>query len=197
MSSFHEDLEGDYTLDKLLIFGLTEFEKLVFLDSDLWLLENLDFLFDRPHMTATKADNVFKDWDYLNSGTMVIEPNVMVLEGLLEKVKDIHKKRAQFGDQDVVQEYYPDWNSQTKLILPQKYNIFIYLLEDYCKLKNYHLKGNGQENSIAIVHFAGKVKPWMWENRKNIWYYLTRMKWNSFKISMRYTYEVLRIKIKA
>ena len=31
--------------DKLLIFGMTEFDKLIFLDSDMYIIENIDHLF--------------------------------------------------------------------------------------------------------------------------------------------------------
>ena len=41
------------TFDKLLVFGLTEFEKLVYIDSDMYIRKNIDELFDRPHMSAT------------------------------------------------------------------------------------------------------------------------------------------------
>lgn len=186
----------NHTLDKLLIFGLTQFDKIVFLDSDLWILENLDFLFEKPHMTATRADNVFRNWNYLNSGTMVIEPNPAVLNALLEKVGVIHTKRDKFSDQDVIQEVYSDWINQNELILPQKYNIFIYFLENYCREYHYHLNGTVNDNSIAIVHFAGKVKPWMWEYKTNIWSYLRGRKWNSIFVSGRYIIEVLKLKAK-
>ena len=185
----------NHTFDKLLIFGLVQFEKLDFLDSDLLLLENIDFLFNKPHMTATKADVYIKDWDYLNSGTMVIEPNQEVLEGLLALVPLMYKKREHFGDQDVIQEYYADWNTKPQLALPQKYNVFIYLLEDYVRKHQFYLPGKKSEKSIAIVHFAGKVKPWMWTNRSNLWYYASRMKWNSLRASLLYLRLLIQTKL--
>jgi glycogenin len=185
----------NFTFDKLLIFGLTQFEKLVFLDSDLLILENLDFLFDKPHMTATKADTVIKDWNWLNSGTMVIVPDVDILEGLKREAKTIHSKRKNAGDQDVVQEYYKDWNNHPELALPPKYNIFIYFLEEYTRKHGYNLKSNNTEKSIAIVHFAGKVKPWMRSNLNNIWYYATRLKMNSLRVTFMYLWLLLRVKL--
>ena len=147
-------------------------------------------------MTATRADNVFRDWNYLNSGTMVIEPNRAALNALLEKVQYIHTKREKFSDQDVIQEVYADWIHQHDLILPQKFNIFIYFLENYCREYHYHLNGTGEDKSIAIVHFAGKVKPWMWEYKSNLWSYLRGRKWNSLSVSGRYIFEVLKLKAK-
>ncbi|HEX8348407.1 MAG TPA: glycosyltransferase, partial [Hymenobacter sp.] len=38
-----------HTFDKLHLFGLTQFDKLVYLDSDMMILANIDELFDKPH----------------------------------------------------------------------------------------------------------------------------------------------------
>ena len=45
-----------YTFDKLQIWGLTQFEKLVFLDSDMMVVRNIDHLFDREPFSAVAAD---------------------------------------------------------------------------------------------------------------------------------------------
>ena len=42
----------NYTFDKLNIFELTDFEKIVFIDSDIYVRQNIDCLFDKPHMSA-------------------------------------------------------------------------------------------------------------------------------------------------
>lgn len=44
------------TFDKLLIWTLTEFDKIVYLDCDMQVIKNLDYLFDSPHMSAVIAD---------------------------------------------------------------------------------------------------------------------------------------------
>lgn len=41
------------TFDKLSIFELTEFDKLVFLDSDMFVRNNIDELFEKADMSAT------------------------------------------------------------------------------------------------------------------------------------------------
>ena len=45
----------NYTYSKLQIFGLTQFEKLVFLDADMLVCTNIDDLFERPHLSAVNA----------------------------------------------------------------------------------------------------------------------------------------------
>lgn len=70
------------TFDKIFIFGLTDYRKLVYVDSDMIVLRNIDELFEKPHMSAVSAGKfLYPDWIRLNSGIMVIEPE----QGLPEK----------------------------------------------------------------------------------------------------------------
>lgn len=55
------------TFDKLLIWTLTEFDKIVYLDSDMQVIKNLDYLFDSPHMSAVIADQWNEPQDWINS----------------------------------------------------------------------------------------------------------------------------------
>ncbi len=64
------------TFTKLEIFDLTRFDKIVYLDADMLICDNLDHLFDKPHFSAVNAGGFkFKDWLDLNSGLLVIEPS--------------------------------------------------------------------------------------------------------------------------
>lgn len=75
---FHNENETNrywkYTFDKLNIFSLVEYEKLVYLDADLLILDNLDDLFEKES-PSMPIDLPF-DPKGFNSGIMVIEPNV-------------------------------------------------------------------------------------------------------------------------
>lgn len=66
------------TFDKLLIFELTEFNKLVYLDSDMYVRHNIDELFERKSISAVIDRRIgpiiSEDWIKLTSGLMVIEP---------------------------------------------------------------------------------------------------------------------------
>ena len=68
---------------KISIFNLETFNKIVYLDSDMQVVQNIDELFDKPHMSAVRAG---EDLDWLNSGIMVIEPNSTEFNKLLEIV---------------------------------------------------------------------------------------------------------------
>ena len=71
------------TFDKLNIFSLVEFEKIVYLDSDLLILENIDNLFNYPHLSCPR-DLPFNMTKF-NSGVMVLEPNIDDFKELKEK----------------------------------------------------------------------------------------------------------------
>ena len=71
------DHRFSHTFDKLLIFGLTQFDKIVFLDADIQILHSLDHLFNMPHMSAMIAGRSYpgnEDWIDLTSGIMTIIP---------------------------------------------------------------------------------------------------------------------------
>ncbi|MEM1485417.1 glycosyltransferase [Oscillospiraceae bacterium PP1C4] len=143
------------TFDCLLSFGLCQFDKLVFLDSDMLVLENIDELFDKPHMSAVKDPGTTT----LNSGTVVIEPEEGLVEKLIEKIPAIMENHYYFGDQTVLQEYYKDWPDKPELHLDDKYNMFLGSLHWFIGVEGYHL--NGKSKNIGVVHFVGGIKPWM------------------------------------
>ena len=63
---------------KFEIFNLTQFEKIVYLDADIYVLKNLDHLFAAPHLTAAldgEYFNLWEGWPHFNAGCMVIEPS--------------------------------------------------------------------------------------------------------------------------
>jgi len=157
------------TFDKIYIFGLTDYSKLVYVDSDMIMLRNIDELFDKPHMSAVSAGKfLYPDWIRLNSGIMVIEPE----QGLPEKImKTLEKSISEvatlggkaLGDQDLINAYYAEWPTSTELHLDEGYNIFQSHLDAYIDKNAYELPDENKpsEKPVSIVHFIGKDKPWM------------------------------------
>lgn len=152
------------TLDKLKIFELTQFTKIVYLDSDMMINNNIDELFEKKHMSAVVAGALIpenSDWKLLNSGIMVIEPKKQLGKKIGSKINEVLKKKKYLGDQDLIQEYYNEWPLMN-LQLNHKYNTFIYDVDYYCKRCKYNLKlFNKEEMTISVIHFVGKLKPWM------------------------------------
>lgn len=118
------------TFDKLLAFELEEFEKIVFLDSDMLIMQNIDNLFDSLDMSCVPdgyAPLNFNIGDRnLNSGLMVINPKVGRVQELLTALECLllRKNGRPIGDQDLLQEYYSDWKFDSSRQLPLGYNLF-------------------------------------------------------------------------
>jgi glycogenin len=99
------------TLGKLQVFGLTQYRRIVFLDSDMIALENLDHLFSAPHMSAVIAARSVPGEEEkcpsLNSGLMVIEPVQDLPDQLGEHLARVIARGYPMGDQDLLHSFYP------------------------------------------------------------------------------------------
>lgn len=150
-----------FTYPKLNIFGLKQFDKLVYLDADMLILNNIDELFEKPHMSAVNSGGMLPRlsvWNKLNSGLMVVEPSTELFDDMLSKVGKIEGVAAA-GDQDFLNAYYFNWASQKELHLDHGYNIFHIHLHEYNQLFGYDFNVSAQK-PIKIIHYIGKTKPW-------------------------------------
>jgi glycogenin len=162
-----------HTFDKVHLFGLSEFEKLVYVDSDMIVLDNMDELFDKPHMSAVPAGVlVHKDWTRLNGGLLVIEPEDKLADGIFATLPKALAEVAAMGltasgDQDLLNAYYPAWRTTPELQLNQGYNMLHRYLDQHIEKHGFRLPPRfsqavgGSGPSIKIVHFIGPRKPWM------------------------------------
>ena len=174
----------NFTFDKLLIWELKQFEKLVFLDSDMMVLRNIDSLFDCPPFSAVSADCSFpgnEGWaGGLNSGLMVIEPDMNVAEQLCSLIPNVVEKYrnrdASVGDQDVIKEYCTWWSADDTLHLDEGYNIFADHLDYYIKNMGYSI--NDSNCPVYVIHFVGKNKPWMKKTLRG-WLWLLKKYWGN------------------
>lgn len=164
------------TFDKIQLFGLVEFSKLVYVDADMLVLANLDELFDKPNMSAVPAGKlIHPDWLRLNGGLMVIEPAAGLVEAIFATLPQAMEQAAavgmdKIGDQDLLNAYYPNWPEMPGVELDQGYNIFQWDLDEHIQKHGYrlphhpaHLQGGSAApgKTVKIVHFIGPRKPWM------------------------------------
>ena len=143
------------TFDKLLIWSLVEYDKVVCLDSDMQVIRNIDFLFEAPHMSAVIADQWNEPGlDRLNSGLMVIEPNLREFEGLKQLWESGSIALKNMGDQDIIRAYYRDWGKNNDLVLHPGLNVL------YSEVSAGVIK---KENvsPVSVIHYIGGRKPWM------------------------------------
>ena len=148
------------TFGKLYIFGMTEFDKIVYIDSDMLLIKNVDNLFNKENLSAVIAGTKFpghEKWSQtLNSGLIVIIPKRDEESRLFNLIKSGKIKKG--GDQEVIHYAYPDWPKSLNLHLNEKYN----LLAPY---ESYYLNQKlVSSETRKIIHFVGANKPWMANN---------------------------------
>jgi glycogenin len=166
----------DNTFEKLDLFGLEQFSKLVYLDSDMVALAPVDELFDAPHMAAVDAGRLVEPgWTRLNSGLMVIEPDASLPRRMAERFQAAAREAAQegrpaVGDQDLINDFYADW-PEAGPHLDQGYNVLFDHLEAYLASGEYVLPGSASSGArtVKIVHFTGRDKPWMPRGRLRNW----------------------------
>lgn len=147
----------NFTLDKLSIFGLAEFDAVVFLDSDMLIRKNIDWLFSAGHMSACKAGASVADTlgVAFNSGLMVIHPQDGLDRQLFKLIQPVSRKSGAFSDNDVLCAFYNDWDNRKDLHLPESMNLLFPYAEQ--TMETLHLNAG----DISVVHFIGAKKPWM------------------------------------
>src|SRR5205823_2367572 len=156
--------------EKLLVFSLSEFEKLVYLDCDMVVIRNVDHLFARQHMSGVIADVVpgrAASVD-LNAGLIVIEPSRDTTARLLESLPDVFESEkrwrsaegrpASMGVQSVINAFWSNWIDRTELHLGGEYNVLVDHLDYYVGALGYRWRG---PRAIHVLHFIGQTKPWM------------------------------------
>lgn len=155
-----------YTFDKLNVFELTEFDKIVFLDSDIYVRKNIDLLFEKPHMSAVidkqYGPHITARCLKLTSGVMVIKPQENVLPEFQKIIETIIDKREAIGDQDILQEYDQEWGKKSEIHLRNRYNTFFPYLEYYINFQEYTM------DDFAVIHFIYPIKPWMIKTENRI-----------------------------
>jgi glycogenin len=153
------------TYSKLQIFNQIQFDKLVYLDADMLIYQNLDDLFSKPHMSAVNAGGMLPEyahWTEFNSGLMVIEPSYQLYADMLAKLPELYLPAG--GDQDFLNAYYPDWPQQPEKHLDHAYNIFHEHVDRYQQVHGYQLTGDrlrDDRKAIKVIHYVGERKPWL------------------------------------
>lgn len=146
---FHDPL---YNFVKLRLWELEQYEKVVFVDADTLVIQNIDRLFSFPEFVA--APNLyesFTDLDRMNSGVFVASPSRRTYEMMLEQLDrpDVFWSRT---DQTFLQSFFPDWYG-----LPYFYNTLQYVWFNLPQLWDW--------KRIRLIHYQYE-KPWEAENPK-------------------------------
>ena len=164
-------------LTKFHVFDMTQYDKIVFLDADLYIMKNLDHLFDLPHMTAALDGEYFglwQGWPHFNSGCVVIEPSHQLYGDLLNFAANMNPDTLPsyvIADQEILNLYYNTWPEQTELHLNKYYNIFAPYIDES--------QVEDVKENCYFIHYVGR-KPWTFWLRNNnetyaeYWYAFTK-----------------------
>ncbi|CAJ1973383.1 unnamed protein product [Sphenostylis stenocarpa] len=139
---------NEYNYSKFRLWQLTDYDKIIFIDSDIIVLRNLDILFRFPQISATGNDQ-----SIFNSGIMVIEPSNCTFRVLMRLRDDIVSYNG--GDQGFLNEVFVWWHR-----LPRRVNL----------LKNFWAKTTAEAREknalfgaepaeVYAIHYLG-WKPW-------------------------------------
>ncbi|KAJ4758386.1 Hexosyltransferase [Rhynchospora pubera] len=97
------DAYNEWNYSKFRLWQLTDYDKIIFIDADMLIMRNIDFLFAMPEITATGNNATL-----FNSGVMVIEPSNCTFELLMENINDIQSYNG--GDQGYLNEIFTWWH---------------------------------------------------------------------------------------
>jgi glycogenin glucosyltransferase len=142
-----------YSFTKLQAWSLCDYDKLVVLDADTIVLQNIDDLFERPALAAA-PDYLMPD--RFNSGVMVIEPSQQTLTSMFDALFKLESYDG--GDQGFLNMFYPDWYGlPASHRLPAGYNMHQFI---YQFLRSFpHLRAQA-EREAKVIHYTVQ-KPWL------------------------------------
>ncbi|XP_020104236.1 UDP-glucuronate:xylan alpha-glucuronosyltransferase 2-like [Ananas comosus] len=139
---------NEYNFSKFRLWQLTEYDKIVFVDTDILILRSLDHLFRLPQISAVHDSGVL-----FNSGVMVIEPSNCTFNALVAHRDDIISYNG--GDQGFLNEMFAWWHR-----LPKRLNHFKMAWKNATEEREWMGRLFAAETpELHGIHYFG-VKPW-------------------------------------
>ncbi|KMT19454.1 hypothetical protein BVRB_1g010840 [Beta vulgaris subsp. vulgaris] len=141
---------NEWNYSKFRLWQLTDYDKIIFIDADLLILRNLDFLFGLPEISATGNNATL-----FNSGVMVIEPSNCTFQLLMDHINEIESYNG--GDQGYLNEIFTWWHR-----IPKRMNFLKHYWEgDEPEKKEMKTRLFGADPPILyVLHYLG-LKPWL------------------------------------
>ena len=146
---------------KLLIWTMTEYKKVFYIDSDAIVLQNIDHVFQCGNFCA-----VYRHSDRFNAGILVVKPSLEVFSDMKSKLGDLDSYDG--GDQGFVNVYFQRLKFATifsrhesqpsadLMRLPAGYNADIGM---YYLLSKWIIP----VEDLMVLHYTlGPLKPWKW-----------------------------------
>ncbi|KMZ57764.1 UDP-glucuronate:xylan alpha-glucuronosyltransferase 2 [Zostera marina] len=143
-----KDKYNAYNYTKLRLWLMIEYSKIVFLDADVLVLRNIDFMFRLPQLSARGNDG-----DLFNSGVMVIEPSECSFQTMMDRQMEIVSYNG--GDQGFLNEIFVWWHR-----MPCKVN-FMKTFNSKSKQVRQRMEHllTSKPPEFYAIHYLG-MKPW-------------------------------------
>ncbi|KAK8952580.1 UDP-glucuronate:xylan alpha-glucuronosyltransferase 1 [Platanthera zijinensis] len=144
------DSYNEWNYSKFRLWQLTDYDKIIFIDADLLILRNIDFLFTMPEITATGNNGTL-----FNSGVMVVEPSNCTFQMLMDHINVVESYNG--GDQGFLNEIFTWWHR-----IPKHMNFLKHFWagdEEEIKRKKIRLFG-ANPPVLYVLHYLG-LKPWL------------------------------------
>ncbi|KAJ6681538.1 UDP-GLUCURONATE:XYLAN ALPHA-GLUCURONOSYLTRANSFERASE 3-RELATED [Salix koriyanagi] len=127
-----------------------DYDKIIFIDADMLILRNIDFLFEMPEISATGNNATL-----FNSGVMVVEPSNCTFQLLMDHINEIESYNG--GDQGYLNEIFTWWHR-----IPKHMNFLKHFWEgDEEEKKQMKTRLFGADPPILyVLHYLGN-KPWI------------------------------------
>lgn len=123
--------------------------QIVFIDSDLLVQRNIDFLFQLPEISATGNDE-----NRFNSGVMVIEPSNCTFNILMDQIMETRSYNG--GDQGYLNEIFPWWHR-----IPKHLNFLKHFWSNTTiELETKTALFAADPPVLYVIHYLG-LKPWL------------------------------------
>ena len=132
------------------MWQLTDYDKIIFIDADLLILRNIDFLFTMPEISATGNNGTL-----FNSGVMVVEPSNCTFRLIMDHINEIESYNG--GDQGYLNEIFTRWHR-----IPKHMNFLKHFwIGDEEEKKEQKTRLFGADPPVLyVLHYLGD-KPWM------------------------------------
>lgn len=144
------DAYNEWNYSKFRLWQLTDYDKIIFIDADLLILRNIDFLFEMPEISA-----IGNNATLFNSGVMVIEPSNCTFQLLMDHINEIESYNG--GDQGYLNEIFTWWHR-----IPKHMNFLKHFWEgDEEEKKEMKTRLFGADPPVLyVLHYLG-LKPWL------------------------------------
>ncbi|KAL8110586.1 UDP-glucuronate:xylan alpha-glucuronosyltransferase 1 [Apium graveolens] len=145
-----KDAYNEWNYSKFRLWQLTDYDKIIFIDADLLILRNIDFLFGMPEISATGNNGAL-----FNSGVMVLEPSNCTFQLLMDHINEFESYNG--GDQGYLNEVFTWWHR-----IPKHINFLKHVWigdKEETKQKKTRLLG-AEPPILYVIHYLGR-KPWL------------------------------------